>query len=143
MRNRQPRKPFETAILSVGHTRRPEANSEAQPWRPITTSGGNTAAWILSIHLTISSFLVEQNGPPAIHTLHFPLDSLSLPRIVTMTEYRVDEEIAAFFSKATATREECHERAVALAGGSAVEPLKIQGPCSYTVYAGEGLESVV
>lgn len=55
----------------------------------------------------------------------------------------MDEEIAAFFRMATATREECHERAVALAGGSAVEPLKIQGHCSYTVYAGEGLESVV
>lgn len=60
-----------------------------------------------------------------------------------MSMYLVEEEITAFFNKATATREECHERAVALAGGSVVEPLNIQGDCSYTVYAGEGLESVV
>ena len=60
-----------------------------------------------------------------------------------MTEYCVDEDIAAFFRQTTATRAECDERAVALASGVAAVPLKIQGNCSSTVCAGKDQEFVV
>lgn len=53
-----------------------------------------------------------------------------------MTEYSVDEEIAAFFRQTTATRAECDERALVLAGAAAAVPVKIPGVCNYTVYAG-------
>ncbi|KAI5865624.1 hypothetical protein GGS23DRAFT_560059 [Durotheca rogersii] len=60
----------------------------------------------------------------------------------TYSEYSVDEEIASFFSKTSATRSACDDRAEELAGGKVV-PVQVQGVCSYSVYAGPDLEYVV
>ena len=66
--------------------------------------------------------------------------------IYTMTtidaEYSVNDEIASFFAKTSATRSQCDARATELTGGKAV-PIEVQGVCSYTVYAGPALEYVV
>lgn len=55
-------------------------------------------------------------------------------------EYAVDDEIAAFFRKTTATKTECEARARQLTGSDRVLPITIQGVCSYSVYAGDHLE---
>ncbi|TLD20607.1 hypothetical protein PspLS_08431 [Pyricularia sp. CBS 133598] len=60
-----------------------------------------------------------------------------------MAEYSNDDAIATFFTQTTASREECDSRALTLAGGPAVVPMAVQGVCSYTVYAGPDLGSVV
>ncbi|OAQ95666.1 hypothetical protein LLEC1_06488 [Akanthomyces lecanii] len=60
-----------------------------------------------------------------------------------MAEYAVDDEILAFFEKTTATRSQCERRARQLTGSDKIEPVSIQGDCSYTMYAGDHLEFVV
>ena len=56
--------------------------------------------------------------------------------------YDVEQDIAAFFSKTTVTRSACDLRAAELVDGG-LEPVRIQGVCSYTVYAGPNLSSIV
>ncbi|KAK4135299.1 hypothetical protein BT67DRAFT_419537 [Trichocladium antarcticum] len=58
-------------------------------------------------------------------------------------QYTVDDEIAAFFSKTAVTRDTCDRLAKDLVGGDQVVPVAVQGVCSYTVYAGQGLSYVV
>ena len=58
-------------------------------------------------------------------------------------QYTVDDEIAAFFSKTAVTRDTCDGLAKDLVGGDQVVPVSVQGVCSYTVYAGQGLGYVV
>ncbi|KAI0810104.1 hypothetical protein GGR55DRAFT_689273 [Xylaria sp. FL0064] len=58
------------------------------------------------------------------------------------TEYSLDSEIEAFFKKTSVIHATCDARARELVGGSVV-PVDVQGACSYTVYAGPGLEHVV
>lgn len=60
-----------------------------------------------------------------------------------MAEYSVDDEIVTFFGKTTATRSQCEMRARQLTGSDKIEPVSIQGACSYTMYAGDHLEFVV
>lgn len=60
-----------------------------------------------------------------------------------MAEYAVDDEIAAFFAKTTATKEECEAKGRDLAKSQKLAPVPIQGVCSYTMYAGENLEYVI
>ncbi|KAI0004021.1 hypothetical protein F4779DRAFT_600598 [Xylariaceae sp. FL0662B] len=57
-------------------------------------------------------------------------------------EYSVDQEIRDFFEKTSATRSACDAAAKELVGGDVV-PVAVQGVCSYTVYAGPNLDSVV
>lgn len=57
-------------------------------------------------------------------------------------EYSVDQEIADFFNKTSATRSACDARATELVGGS-VTPVAVQGVCSYSVYAGPNHDFVV
>lgn len=57
-------------------------------------------------------------------------------------EYSVDQEIAHFFGKTSATRSACDISAKELAGGNVV-PVAVQGVCSYTVYAGPKQDLVV
>lgn len=61
----------------------------------------------------------------------------------TPRDYAVGDEIAAFFSKSTATQAECEARARQLTSSDRIEAVAIQGVCSYTVYAGDSLEYVV
>jgi hypothetical protein len=56
--------------------------------------------------------------------------------------YSVDQEIADFFKKTTATRLACDTFAREHVGGKIV-PVAVQGVCSYTVYAGRNAEFVV
>ncbi|KAK3298466.1 uncharacterized protein B0H64DRAFT_75799 [Chaetomium fimeti] len=58
-------------------------------------------------------------------------------------QYTVDDEIAAFFSKTAVTRGTCDGLAKDLVGGDQAVPVAVQGACSYTVYAGQGLGYVV
>ncbi|KAK3332762.1 hypothetical protein B0T19DRAFT_110996 [Cercophora scortea] len=58
-------------------------------------------------------------------------------------QYTVDDEIAAFFSKTAVTRDTCDGLAKDLVGGDQLVPVAVQGVCSYTVYAGQGLGYVV
>lgn len=60
-----------------------------------------------------------------------------------MSDYIVDDEIAAFFTKTTATRSQCEAKARQLTGSDKVEPVAIQGGSSYTIYAADQLEHVV
>jgi len=57
-------------------------------------------------------------------------------------EYSLEDKIAKFFTKTSATREACDEKAASLVGGS-ISPAPIQGDCSYTVYGGTHSEFVV
>ncbi|KXX83352.1 hypothetical protein MMYC01_200087 [Madurella mycetomatis] len=57
-------------------------------------------------------------------------------------EYSVDQEIAYFFEKTSATRSACNARAKELVGGN-VTPVAVQGVCSYSVYAGPNDDFVV
>jgi hypothetical protein len=61
----------------------------------------------------------------------------------TPRNYAVNEEIAAFFCKTTATQVECEARARQLTSSDRIEAVAIQGVCSYTLYAGDNLEYVV
>ncbi|KAF4424234.1 Protein kinase-like domain protein [Fusarium austroafricanum] len=61
----------------------------------------------------------------------------------TDPEYSVNDEIISFFTKTSATRSECDARANELTGGGKVVPIEVEGVCSYSVYAGPDLESVV
>ncbi|KAL9098652.1 MAG: hypothetical protein Q9163_005729 [Psora crenata] len=56
-------------------------------------------------------------------------------------EYSLEDTIAKFFTKTSATREACDEKAASLLGGS-ISPAPIQGDCSYTVYGGAHSEFV-
>lgn len=56
--------------------------------------------------------------------------------------YSVDQEIADFFEKTTATRLACDTSAREHISGNVV-PVAVQGVCSYTVYAGHNSEFVV
>ncbi|KAJ6440251.1 fungal specific transcription factor domain protein [Purpureocillium lavendulum] len=58
-------------------------------------------------------------------------------------EYDATAEIAAFFSKTSVLRDTCDAVAMELVGGGSVDPVAIQGVCSYTVYAGQGFDYVV
>jgi len=57
-------------------------------------------------------------------------------------EYFLEDKIAKFFTKTSATREAYDEKAASLVGGS-ISPAPIQGDCSYTVYGGAHSEFVV
>ncbi|KAF2225286.1 hypothetical protein BDZ85DRAFT_91353 [Elsinoe ampelina] len=61
----------------------------------------------------------------------------------TNNEYNVDDEIATFFSKTTVVRETCHALARELTASDRIEPVSIQGVCSYTLYAGDELQNVI
>ena len=69
------------------------------------------------------------------------MDAATTP--VLYSEYSFDEEIAQFFDKTTATRGECDMKAKQLTGSENVKPVEVQGVCSYTVYSGPELQSVV
>ncbi|KAL4898761.1 hypothetical protein BDV59DRAFT_207006 [Aspergillus ambiguus] len=56
-------------------------------------------------------------------------------------EYSVDQEIANFFERTTATRSACDTFAREHLGGNVI-PVAVQGVCSYTVYAGPNAEFV-
>ncbi|KAF4454064.1 Protein kinase-like domain protein [Fusarium austroafricanum] len=56
--------------------------------------------------------------------------------------YSMEDEISNFFAKTSASRAECDERAEELVGGKAT-PVKVQGVCSYTLYAGPCLDYIV
>lgn len=60
-----------------------------------------------------------------------------------MAAYNVEEEIAAFFKKSTASRAGCEEKARSLTGSDRVLAIPIQGDSSYSMYAGANLEHVV
>ena len=62
--------------------------------------------------------------------------------MTTYAVYNVEDEIAAFFTKTSVARQTCDDRARDLAGGT-VTPIKIQGFCSYSVYAGPNVEYVL
>jgi hypothetical protein len=56
--------------------------------------------------------------------------------------YDAEQDIAAFFTKTTVTRSACNLRATELVDGG-LQLVPIQGVCSYTVYAGPTLGSVI
>ncbi|CAG8074814.1 unnamed protein product [Penicillium salamii] len=56
--------------------------------------------------------------------------------------YEVEQKIAAFFEKTTTTRSVWDNYASKHFGGTVI-PVKVQGVCSYTVYAGPNTELVV
>lgn len=56
--------------------------------------------------------------------------------------YDVEQELAAFFTKTTVTRSACDLRATELVDGG-LQLVPTQGACSYTVYAGTTLSSVI
>lgn len=60
-----------------------------------------------------------------------------------MAEYAVDEEITAFFTKSTATKDECEAKCRELTNSDKLEAVPIQGACSYTLYGGDDLEYVL
>ncbi|GLA57104.1 hypothetical protein AtubIFM55763_010050 [Aspergillus tubingensis] len=57
-------------------------------------------------------------------------------------DYSVDQAIASFFERTTATRSACDAFAREHLGGEVV-PVAVQGVCSYTIYAGPNGEFVV
>lgn len=54
----------------------------------------------------------------------------------------LEDEIAQFFSRTSATREECDDLALKNFGGL-VEPVSVQGATSYTVVVGRNREKIV
>lgn len=60
-----------------------------------------------------------------------------------MAEHAVDDEIAAFLQKSTATKSQCEMRGREITKSNKIEPVSIQCACSYTMYAGGCLEYVV
>ena len=75
---------------------------------------------------------------------HLLLDSQKIVNAMSLSnqEYSVNQEIADFFGKTSATRSACDARAKELVGGN-VTPVAVQGACSYSVYAGPGDDFVV
>lgn len=71
------------------------------------------------------------------YSLH--IHSLVMPAYV---QYSLDISITEFFTRTSATREACDEKAASLVGGNII-PVPIQGSCSYTVYGGTRFEFVV
>ena len=71
----------------------------------------------------------------------FNLINICIRHSLTMANYSVDDEIAAFFDKTTTTRDACDAFAIGL--GGCPTPVDIQGVCSYTVYAGPRSELAV
>jgi hypothetical protein len=61
---------------------------------------------------------------------------------MTDQNYNVEQDVAAFFAKTTVARATCDSRAKELVGGG-LQLVPVQGACSYTVYAGATLDSVV
>jgi len=72
-----------------------------------------------------------------------PESSLDATIATTYPEYSLDAAMAKLFSQTSATRAACDIEAKDLAGGQVVVPVTVQGNCSYSVYAGPGLEFVV
>ena len=56
--------------------------------------------------------------------------------------YDVEQEVETFFTKTTVTRSTCDLHARALVDGG-LQLVPVQGACSYTVYAGATLGSVI
>jgi hypothetical protein len=56
--------------------------------------------------------------------------------------YDVEQDVATFFTKTKVTRSACNLRATELVSGG-LQLVPTQGVCSYTVYAGPTLSSVV
>lgn len=56
--------------------------------------------------------------------------------------YDVEQDVAAFFTKTMVTRSACDLRATELIDGG-LQLVPVQGSCSYTVYAGPKLDSVI
>lgn len=56
--------------------------------------------------------------------------------------YDVEQDVAAFFAQTTVTRGACDLRAKELVDGG-LQLVPTQGACSYTVYAGTNLDSVI
>ncbi|GAM86560.1 hypothetical protein ANO11243_045740 [Dothideomycetidae sp. 11243] len=54
-----------------------------------------------------------------------------------------EEQITKFFLHSSATRQACDARARELGAGHTVVPVNVQGTCSYTVFTGAGVNSVV
>lgn len=57
-------------------------------------------------------------------------------------EYSLEDKTAKFFTKTSATREACDEKAASLMEGR-ISSAPIQGDCSYTVYGGIHFKFVV
>jgi len=55
--------------------------------------------------------------------------------------YSRDNAISNFFAKTSTSRKACDEKAISIVGGR-VEPVAVQGNCSYSIYAGRNLEFV-
>lgn len=55
--------------------------------------------------------------------------------------YRRDKAVATFFGKTSTNREACERMALRIVGGK-IEPVAVQGNCSYTIFAGQNLEFV-
>lgn len=88
-------------------------------------------------HRSVKSLRFSDNN-----TLLIPTHVVACVMAATYTEYSAAAEIAAFFEKTSASRAACDDRAAELVGGDVV-PVDIQGSCSYSVYAGPGLEYIV
>lgn len=56
--------------------------------------------------------------------------------------YSQDRAIAEFFTQTSSSRAACETKALELVGGRVV-PVKVQGVCNYSVYAGPELNYVV
>jgi hypothetical protein len=56
--------------------------------------------------------------------------------------YSLHDALTEFFAQTSVTRSECDVKATELVGGKPV-PVEIQSNCSYTVYAGQDVRSVV
>jgi len=56
--------------------------------------------------------------------------------------YDVEQDVVTFFTKTTVTRSACDLRATELVDGG-LQLVPVQGACSYTVYAGSELDSVI
>ncbi|PYI01929.1 hypothetical protein BO78DRAFT_378106, partial [Aspergillus sclerotiicarbonarius CBS 121057] len=76
-----------------------------------------------------------------ISSLSFLSQINSISATTMATEYSVDQEIDNFFAQTTADRTACDDFAQARLGGH-VNPVPIQGTCSYTVYVGRNNEYV-
>lgn len=56
--------------------------------------------------------------------------------------YSLEDAVADFFKKSRIKREDCDKKALDLVGGR-IEPVAVQGNCSYSIYAGPALEYVL
>ncbi len=64
------------------------------------------------------------------------------PAVTTLAYNNVNDEVAEFFSRTSASQEECDNIACSTFGGP-VRPVAVQGATSYTVVAGQGGEKIV